>query len=181
MALTEELSGFQRGTVIGCHLSNKSVHHISALLELPQSTVSAVIMKWKRLGATTAQPRSGRPYKLRERDLRVLKWVPHKNELSSVVTLPTKFQTAAGNNVSTITVNRELHEMVSMAEQPHTSLRTLCAMPSVGWSGVKLAAIELWSSGNAFSGVVSHASRSGSPTDKSGFGGCQENAICPNA
>jgi hypothetical protein len=27
-------------------------------------------------------------------------------------------------------------------------------MPSVGWSGVKLAAIELWSSGKAFSGVI---------------------------
>ena len=33
----------------------------------------------------------------------------------------------------------------STAEQPHTSLRSPCAMPSVGWSGVKLAAIGLWS------------------------------------
>ena len=32
-----------------------------------------------------------------------------------------------------------------------------------------------WSSGNAFSGMMKHASPSGSPTDKSGFGGCQEN------
>ena len=68
-----------------------------------------------------------------------------------------------------------------MAEHQHTSLRSSCAMPSIGWSGVKLAAIELWSSGNAFSGVMNPASPSGSPTDKSGFGGCQENASCPNA
>jgi hypothetical protein len=34
-----------------------------------------------------------------------------------------------------------------MAEQPHTSLRLPCAMPSVGLSGVKLIAIGLWSSG----------------------------------
>jgi hypothetical protein len=34
---------------------------------------------------------------------------------------------------------------VSMAEQPHTSLRLLCAMPSISWSGVKLGAIGLWS------------------------------------
>jgi biotin synthase-like enzyme len=34
--LTEELSDFQLGTVIGCHLSNKSIQ-ISALLELPRS------------------------------------------------------------------------------------------------------------------------------------------------
>ena len=71
MGRTEELSDFQRGTVIGCHLSNKSVRQISALLELPQSTVSAVIVKWKRLGAITAYLRSGRPQKLTERDHRM--------------------------------------------------------------------------------------------------------------
>ena len=60
MALTEELSDFQGGTVTGCHLSNKSVGQISALLALPQSPVSAVIVKWKRLGATMAQPQIGR-------------------------------------------------------------------------------------------------------------------------
>jgi hypothetical protein len=32
---------------------------------------------------------------------------------------------------------------VSMAEQPHRSLRSPCSMPSVGWSGAKLAAIGL--------------------------------------
>jgi hypothetical protein len=51
-------------------------------------------------------------------------------------------------------------------------------MPSVGWSGAKLTAIGLWSSGNAFSGGMNHASSSGSPTDESGFGGCEENATC---
>jgi hypothetical protein len=70
---------------------------------------------------------------------------------------------------------------VSMAEQLHTSLRSPYALPSVGWSGVKLFTIGLWSSGNRFSGVMNHASPSGSPTDKSGFGGSQENATCPNA
>ena len=55
----------------------------------------------------------------------------------------------------------------SLAEQPHTSLRSPCAKPSVGWSG----AIGL-----AFSGVMNHASPSGSPMEKSGVGGCQENA-----
>jgi hypothetical protein len=56
---TEELSDFQCGTVIGCHLSNESVRQISALLELlelPGSTVRA----------TTCQPWSGRPHKLKE-------------------------------------------------------------------------------------------------------------------
>jgi hypothetical protein len=54
-------------------------------------------------------------------------------------------------------------------------------MPSVSWSSVKLAAIGHWSSGHAFSGGMNHALPSGSSTDKSGFGGCQQNATCPNA
>jgi hypothetical protein len=33
------------------------------------------------------------------------------NNLSSVATLTTEFQTASGSNVSTITVRRDLHEM----------------------------------------------------------------------
>ena len=157
---TEELSDLQRGTVIGRHLSNKSVHQISALLELPQSTVSAVIMKWKRLGSdvklqATHAHRTGLP-----------STEARKNRLSSVATLTTEFQTSSGSNVNTITV--------SMAKQQHTSLRSPCAMPSVGWSGVKLAAIGLWISGNMLSGVMNHSS----PTDKSEFGGCQENATC---
>jgi hypothetical protein len=68
---------------------------------------------------------------------------------------------------------------VYMAE--HKSLRSTCAMTSVGWNGVKLNAIGLWCSGNAFFGMMNHASSSGSQTDESGFGGCQENATCPNA
>jgi hypothetical protein len=41
-----------------------------------------------------------------------------------------------------------------MAEQPHTCLRSPRAMPKVVWSGVKLAVIGLWSSGNSFSRVI---------------------------
>ena len=76
MAHAEELNDFQRGTIIGCHLSDKSVRKMSALLELPRSTfVIAVIVKWKHLGATTSQPQSGSSHKLTEWGRRVLKHV----------------------------------------------------------------------------------------------------------
>jgi hypothetical protein len=38
--------------------------------------------------------------------------------------------------------------------------------------------LEQW---NVLSGVINHTSPSVSPTDESGFGGCQENATFPNA
>ena len=111
MGRTEELSDLKRGTVIGCHLSNKSVRQISTLLELPRLTVNAIIVKWRRLGATTAQLRSGWPQKTTDRDCRVLKRIAWINRLSSVATLTTMFQTAPGSNVSTNTVRQELYEM----------------------------------------------------------------------
>ena len=103
--------------------------------------------------------------------------VVHKNCPSSVATLTAEFQTASASNVNTIAICWELHEMGCHG----LSLRSPCAMPGVGWSGVKLAAIGHWSSGNAFSGVMNHASLFVNPMDESGFGGCQENATCPNA
>ncbi|GAA6228066.1 aminoacyl tRNA synthase complex-interacting multifunctional protein 1-like, partial [Lates japonicus] len=111
MGRSEELSDFQRGTVVGCHLCKKSVREISALLNLPRSTVSSVILKWKRGGITTALPRSGRPHKLKEEDRQVLERVALEKCLPSVAALTTEFQTASGASVSSRTVRRELHEM----------------------------------------------------------------------
>ncbi|CAI9562017.1 unnamed protein product, partial [Staurois parvus] len=45
-------------------LCNKSIREISLLLNIPRSTVSGIITKWKQLGTTATQPRSGRPRKM---------------------------------------------------------------------------------------------------------------------
>ncbi|KAM7009283.1 aminoacyl tRNA synthase complex-interacting multifunctional protein 1-like [Tautogolabrus adspersus] len=111
MGRREELSDFQRGTIVGCHMCKKSVREISALLKLPRSTVSAVILKWKRGGITTALPRSGRPHKLKEEDRQVLEKVALENCLPSVEAIATEFQSASGTNVSPRTVRRELRDM----------------------------------------------------------------------
>ncbi|CAI9557323.1 unnamed protein product [Staurois parvus] len=58
MDRSQELSEFKRGTVIGCHLCNKSIRKISLLLNIPQSIISGIITKWKQLGTTATQPRS---------------------------------------------------------------------------------------------------------------------------
>ncbi|CAI9602908.1 unnamed protein product [Staurois parvus] len=53
---SQELSEFKRGTVIGCHLCNKSIiSEISLLLNISQSTVSGIITMWKQLGTTATQ------------------------------------------------------------------------------------------------------------------------------
>ncbi|CAI9606362.1 unnamed protein product [Staurois parvus] len=67
MGRSQELSEFKRGTVKSCYLCNKSNHEISLLLNIPRSTVSAIITKWKQLGTTATQPQSGRQHKRTER------------------------------------------------------------------------------------------------------------------
>ncbi|KAF3687163.1 Transposable element Tcb2 transposase [Channa argus] len=41
MGRSQELSEFQRGAVIGCHLCNKSIREISSLLNIPQSNLQS--------------------------------------------------------------------------------------------------------------------------------------------
>ena len=135
MARTEELSDFQCGTVLGCYLSNKFLPCECC----PGSTVSAVIVKWKRLGATAAQPQSGRPRKL-------TKTGPPNAEacsISTVATLTTEFQTAPGSNICTRTVRGELHEMGFHGRAAAHKPKSPCTMPTIGWSGVKLRLLAM--------------------------------------
>ncbi|CAI9583926.1 unnamed protein product [Staurois parvus] len=67
MDCSQELSEFKRGTMIGCHLCSKSILEIYLLPNIPRSTVSGIITKWKQLGAIVTQPRSDRPHKLQSR------------------------------------------------------------------------------------------------------------------
>ena len=105
--LTEELSDFQHGTIIGCHLSNKS-HFCPAWAASVncKCCYCEVEMFWSNNGS--AAKWSVRPHKFTERDRWVLK---HIEILSSVATLTTKFQPASGSNVSTRTVCQGIHEM----------------------------------------------------------------------
>ncbi|CAI9544255.1 unnamed protein product, partial [Staurois parvus] len=48
MGRSQELSEFKHGTVIGWHLSNKSICEMSLLLNIPRSTISGIKTEWKR-------------------------------------------------------------------------------------------------------------------------------------
>ncbi|CAI9582983.1 unnamed protein product [Staurois parvus] len=67
MSCSQELSELKHGTVIGCHLCNKSICEISLLLNIPWSTVSGIITKWKHLGTTATQSGSERGQRMLKR------------------------------------------------------------------------------------------------------------------
>ena len=106
MGRSQELSEFQRGTVIGCHLSNKSSGDISSLLNIPQSTVSWIIRTWKCLGTTATQTPSGRPRKLTERGQRMLRRIVRRGRQLSAESISTDLQTSCGLQISSRTVQR---------------------------------------------------------------------------
>ena len=114
----------------GQMMPSLTVCEFSAPLVLRQSILSTIKVKWKHLGATTAQPR--RSSKLTARGRWVLNCGEHKNHLFSAASLTTEFQTASRSNISTGTVHQKLMKWVSIAEQLHTSLRTWCALPNIG-------------------------------------------------
>ncbi|CAI9586366.1 unnamed protein product, partial [Staurois parvus] len=103
MGRSQELK-FKHGTMIGCHLCNKSICDISLLLNIPRSTVSGIITKWKQLGTTATQPPS-------ERGQRMLKCTVHRSRHLSAESIAKDLQTSCGLQISTTTVCRELHGM----------------------------------------------------------------------
>ncbi|CAI9572726.1 unnamed protein product [Staurois parvus] len=109
MCRSQELSEFKRGTVIDCHLCNKSICDISLLLNIP--AVSGAITKWKQLGTTAKQPRSGRPRKMTKRCQRMLKRTVRTSRQLSAESIAKDLKTLCGLQIRTTMVRRELHGM----------------------------------------------------------------------
>ncbi|CAI9534872.1 unnamed protein product, partial [Staurois parvus] len=91
-------------------LCNKSICEISLLLNIPQSTVSGILTKWKQLGTTATQPRSDWQRVMTERGQRILKCTVCRSCQLSAVSIAKDLQTSCGLQIST-TVRRELHGM----------------------------------------------------------------------
>ncbi|CAI9594886.1 unnamed protein product, partial [Staurois parvus] len=98
-------------TTICERLCNKSIRDISWLLNIPRSTVSGIITKWKQLGTTATQPPSGRPRHVTERGQRMLKLTMHRSHQLSAESIAKDLRTSCGLQISTTTVHRELHGM----------------------------------------------------------------------
>ncbi|GFW76460.1 regulator of chromosome condensation 2 [Trichonephila clavipes] len=111
MSKSKELSEFDCGSIVGCHLCGKSIREIADILQKPKSTVSDIISKWKRRVSEKAEKRTCRPKVLGERSRRTLKSVVKQNRKSSLVEICQEFQSSSGINVSSRTVRRELKNL----------------------------------------------------------------------
>ncbi|KAF3480414.1 uncharacterized protein GIQ15_05761 [Arthroderma uncinatum] len=67
-----ELTPFTRGVILGQRKGGWSLRRISKALDIPVSTVQSTILKEDSRVDGESMPRSGRPTKLTERDIRML-------------------------------------------------------------------------------------------------------------
>ncbi|CAI9613478.1 unnamed protein product, partial [Staurois parvus] len=95
----------------GERLCNKSIRDISWLLNIPRSTVSGIITKWKQLGTTATQPLSGRTRHMTEWGQHMLKRTVRRSHQLSAESIAKDLQTWCGLQMSPTTVRRELHGM----------------------------------------------------------------------
>jgi hypothetical protein len=107
MGSSGELSDFECGLVIGCHISKRSVRDIANLHKLPKSMVGDMIVKWKCDGTTTTKPQWGRLHLMTDRDRRALKVVPETCQPLSE-TIIREFRSVTCCPASTMTVRQEL-------------------------------------------------------------------------
>jgi transposase len=111
MGRSGELSHFERGLVIGCHIGKKSVRDIENLLKLKKSAVGDVIVKCKREGTTRTKPRQSGPRLMTDRNRRALKKVVRETRQTLSETITREFCSAMNCPASTLTVRRELRGM----------------------------------------------------------------------
>lgn len=97
--------------VIGAHRFGHSVREISEKFQIPRSTVSDVIVKWKRDGVIICQPRPSKPTKLTDRDRRSLKRVVKSNRKDSLEKLAEMFRSSTSSDASDRTVRREIVQL----------------------------------------------------------------------
>ncbi|CAI9565215.1 unnamed protein product [Staurois parvus] len=98
-------------TNIGERLCNKSIRAISWLLNIPRSTVSGIMTKWKQLGTTATQPPSGRPRHMTGRGQRMLNCTVRRSHQLSAESVAKDLQTSCGLQIGTTMLCRELHGM----------------------------------------------------------------------
>src|SRR5208282_6383207 len=80
MARGKPLDAHARGQVVGAWKTSKSQRQISALLNIPHTTVQRIIKHFEEYGHNRDKPRSGRPkkidYRLERRILQVVYIIP---------------------------------------------------------------------------------------------------------
>ncbi len=131
MGLSEELSEFKCGTVIGCHLCSKSVCKISSLLDIQLYVVLLEVFRNSRNSVMKRKIKWS--HRAGHRVLRIMVCKSHQHSADSTAE---ELQTSSDINISTKTA-AGASWMGFHGRQLHASLTSANTMASIRWSGVK--------------------------------------------
>ena len=106
---TKELSKDLRDIVVERHRSGDGYKNMSVALNIPWSTVKAIIKKWKVYGTTKTLPRSSRPSKLDDQARRRLIREATKRPMATLKELHA-FMAKTGHCVHVTTISQALHK-----------------------------------------------------------------------
>jgi transposase len=111
MVKNRELTDFERGKVIGFYEAGDSERTISKKTGFGKTTIHNIIAKYKKTGAVSIAPRSGRLKLLTERDKRHLKTIITKNRREPVNNIVKTFAESTGKVICKNTMKSTLYEM----------------------------------------------------------------------
>jgi transposase len=109
MPKTRELTEFERGEIIGLWKGDHSERDIVNILEFSKTTIHDTIERYKKENQILSAPRSGRPPKLSERNIRELVKIVKEDRQQSLNEIAEKFNDLSIVSVSSYTVQRTLH------------------------------------------------------------------------
>jgi len=110
MPKTREYSDFERGMIIGLHKGEHSPTDISRIVQIPRTTINSIIKKYEIEGATSPDPRPGRPPLLKDIDERHFIRTTKANNHDSLEQITQKFNELDLVHISTSTARRVLHK-----------------------------------------------------------------------
>ncbi|KAI9022313.1 hypothetical protein CLU79DRAFT_752170 [Phycomyces nitens] len=64
----KELSDYEKGMIVGMYMRSPKMSSIAKDLDIPYTTISSTIHRWKTTGTATTKKRPGRPETLTERN-----------------------------------------------------------------------------------------------------------------
>ena len=125
MVKTKEISQNLRNQAVGLFRGgNHTYRQISSLLKVSLSSIHSIVSRWKKFGTTENLSRSGRPRKLLQRDIRVVKRIVRKNRFKTLKLLSNQVNKSS-INISKRTLRRTLKEIgfksCMRAKKPHIS------------------------------------------------------------
>ncbi|GBC03349.1 hypothetical protein RclHR1_05080015 [Rhizophagus clarus] len=109
MPKKHEFTEFERGEIIGLWKGGHSERNISEILDFPKSTIHDTITDYKNSEKISAAPRSGRPPKLAERDVRRIVRIVKKDRQQSLDEITKKFNDGLPSPVCNSIVKHILH------------------------------------------------------------------------